>query len=226
MKYTERSGHNFGNIIMNITIFGANSPIGKYLIEFFINDNHKVTAFIDKPGSIKLPSKKLNIIVGHAYDPLLVDKAIKNADIVINAFRPDFKMFKNRSYYVNKISNKTIIKEMIKLDKKRFITISRLINNKNTGKINPLISISLNNILYKSYKKDFEHTFNLLEESNLNWTVIKIIHTAPSRKKGEFLTSTDDKIGHFVSNYNIAYFIYYISINNLFINESPVISNK
>ncbi len=72
---------------------------------------------------------------------------------------------------------------MIKLDKKRFITISRLINNKNTGKINPLISISLNNILYKSYKKDFEHTFNLLEESNLNWTVIKIIHTAPSRKK-------------------------------------------
>ena len=76
MKYTERSGHNFGNLIMNITIFGANSPIGKYLIEFFINDNHKVTAFIDKPGSIKLPSKKLNIIVGHAYDPLLVDKAI------------------------------------------------------------------------------------------------------------------------------------------------------
>ncbi|MDO5009675.1 MAG: NAD(P)H-binding protein [Intestinibacter bartlettii] len=211
---------------MNITIFGANSSIGKYLIDLFINDNHKVTAFIDKPGSIKLPSKNLEIIVGHTYDKFLVNKAIQNSDIVINAFRPDFKILKNTNYYANNISNKTIIEEMIKANKKRFITISRLINNKNTGKSNPLISISLNNILYKCYKKDFLDTFALLNESNLDWTIVKIIRTAPSRKKGEYLISPNDKIGSFVSNYNIAHFIYNISINNLFINESPIISNK
>lgn len=216
----------FWQFKMNITIFGANSSIGKYLIDFFINDNHNVTAFIDKPGSIKLPSKNLDIIVGHTYDNFLVNKAIKNADIVINAFRPDFKIFKNTNYYANNISNNTIIQEMIKLNKKRFITISRLINNQNTGKSNTLISISLNNILYKCYKKDFQNTLNLLRNSDLEWTIIKIIRTAPSRKKGEYLVSSDDKVGSFVSNYNIASFIYHIAINNLFINESPIISNK
>ena len=107
-------------INMNITIFGANSSIGKYLIDLFVNDNHNVTAFIDKPGSIKLPPKNINLIVGHAYDHLLVGDAIKNADVVINAFRPDFKVFKNNDNYANNISNKTIIEEMIKLNKKRF----------------------------------------------------------------------------------------------------------
>ena len=137
-------------INMNITIFGANSSIGKYLIDLFVNDNHNVTAFIDKPGSIKLPPKNINLIVGHAYDHLLVGDAIKNADVVINAFRPDFKVFKNNDNYANNISNKTIIEEMIKLNKKRFITISRAMDNNAVGKSNHLASISLNKIFYSN----------------------------------------------------------------------------
>lgn len=212
---------------MNITIFGANSSIGKYLIDLFINNNHKVTAFINKPGSIKLPSRNLKIIVGHNYDHLLVREAIENADIVINAFRPDFKLFKNTNYYVNNISNITIIKEMIGLNKKRFLTISRLTDDENTGNINPFISISLNKILYKSYKKEFQDTFSLLKDSDLDWTVLRIIRTAPSRKRGQYIDYIDNKkISSFVSNYNIAYFLYDATVNGLFIKESPIISNK
>ena len=212
---------------MNITIFGANSSIGKYLIDLFINNNHEVTAFINKPGSIKLPSHNLKIIVGHNYDHLLVREAIENADVVINAFRPDFKLFKNTNYYVNNISNITIIKEMIGLNKKRFLTISRLTDDENTGNINPFISISLNKILYKSYKKEFQDTFSLLKDSDLDWTVLRIIRTAPSRKRGQYIDYIDNKkISSFVSNYNIAYFLYDATVNGLFIKESPIISNK
>ena len=212
---------------MNITIFGANSSIGKYLIDLFINNNHKVTAFINKPGSIKLPSRNLKIIVGHNYDHLLVREAIENADVVINAFRPDFKLFKNTNYYVNNISNITIIKEMIGINKKRFLTISRLTDDENTGNINPFISISLNKILYKSYKKEFQDTFSLLKDSDLDWTVLRIIRTAPSRKRGQYIDYIDNKkISSFVSNYNIAYFLYDATVNGLFIKESPIISNK
>lgn len=211
---------------MNITIFGANSSIGKYLIDLFVNDNHNVTAFIDKPGSIKLPPKNINLIVGHTYDHLLVRDAIKNADIVINAFRPDFKIFKNNNYYANNISNKTIIEEMIKLNKKRFITISRAMNNRDLEKSNNLALIYLNKILYKSYKKDFKETLDILYNSNLDWTVLRIIRTLPSRKKGEYLVSNKNKVGSFVSNYNIAYFLYNASVNKDFVRECIVISNK
>ena len=211
---------------MNVTIFGANSSIGKYLIDLFVNDNHNVTAFIDKPGSIKLPPKNINLIVGHTYDRLLVGDAIKNADVVINAFRPDFKVFKDNDHYANNISNKTIIEEMIKLNKKRFITISRAMNNSAVGKSNHLASISLNKILYKSYKKDFKCTLDILYNSNLDWTVLRVIRTLPSRKKGEYLVSTQNKVSPFVSNYNIAYFLYNTSINKAFIRECVVISNK
>ena len=213
-------------INMNITIFGANSSIGKYLIDLFVNDNHNVTAFIDKPGSIKLPPKNINLIVGHAYDHRLVGDAIKNADVVINACRPDFKVFKNNDNYANNISNKTIIEEMIKLNKKRFITISRAMDNNAVGKSNHLASISLNKILYKSYKKDFKCTLDILYNSNLDWTVLRVIRTLPSRKKGEYLVSTQNKVSSFVSNYNIAYFLYNTSINKAFIRECVVISNK
>lgn len=211
---------------MNVTIFGANSSIGKYLIDLFVNDNHNVTAFIDKPGSIKLPPKNINLIVGHTYDRLLVGDAIKNADVVINAFRPDFKVFKDNDHYANNISNKTIIEEMIKLNKKRFITISRAMNNSAVGKSNHLASISLNKILYKSYKKEFKDTLDILYNSNLDWTVLRIIRTLPSRKKGEYLISNKNKVGSFVSNYNIAYFLYNASVNKDFVRECVVISNK
>ena len=126
----------------------------------------------------------------------------------------------------NNISNKTIIEEMIKLNKKRFITISRAMDNNAVGKSNHLASISLNKILYKSYKKDFKCTLDILYNSNLDWTVLRVIRTLPSRKKGEYLVSTQNKVSSFVSNYNIAYFLYNTSINKAFIRECVVISNK
>ncbi|MGN1033166.1 MAG: NAD(P)-dependent oxidoreductase [Intestinibacter sp.] len=213
---------------MNVTIFGANGSIGKHLINFFVKEDHKVIAFVDKPGSIKIPPSNLKIIVGHAYDHALVRNAIKDADVVINAFKPDFKLLKNTNYYVNNISNKTIIEEMIKLNKKRFITLSRLTNNIDTGNINPFIWEFLNKIQYKSYKKEFKSTLELLEKSDLDWTILRIIRTFPSRKKGQYsyYKEKNSKLSPFISNYNIAYFLYDISVNNLFINEMPIISNK
>ncbi len=115
---------------------------------------------------------------------------------------------------------------MIKLNKKRFITISRAMDNNAVGKSNHLASISLNKILYKSYKKDFKCTLDILYNSNLDWTVLRVIRTLPSRKKGEYLVSTQNKVSSFVSNYNIAYFLYNTSINKAFIRECVVISNK
>jgi len=213
---------------MNVTIFGANSSIGKHLINLFIKGGHKVIAFVNKPGSIKLPPSNLKIIVGHAYDHALVRIAIEDADVVINAFKPDFKVFKNTNYYINNISNKTIIEEMIRLNKKRFITLSRLTNSSDTGNINPFIWTFLNKIQYKSYKDEFKSTLELLQKSDLDWTVLRIIRTAPSRKKGQYSYYKDQniKLSPFVSNYNIACFLYDISIKNLFINEMPIISNK
>ena len=115
---------------------------------------------------------------------------------------------------------------MIKLNKKRFITISRAMDNNSVGKSNHLASISLNKILYKSYKKDFKCTLDILYNSNLDWTVLRVIRTLPSRKKGEYLVSTQNKVSSFVSNYNIACFLYKTSINKAFIRECVVISNK
>ena len=115
---------------------------------------------------------------------------------------------------------------MIKKNKKRFITISRAIDNNAVGKSNHLASISHNKILYKSYKKDFKCTLDILYNSNLDWTVLRVIRTLPSRKKGEYLVSTQNKVSSFVSNYNIACFLYNTSINKAFIRECVVISNK
>lgn len=211
---------------MNVTIFGANSSIGKHLIDIFIKNDHKVTAFVNKPGSIKVPPSNLKIIVGHIYDNKIVKNAIQDADVIINTFKPEFKILKNTGYYVNNISNKTIIEEMISLDKKRFITLSRLTDNKNTGNINPFLSIFFNKILYKSYKEEFNSTRELLEKSNLDWTILRIIRTAPSRKKDYAIYKENNKIGSFVSNYNIARFLYDISVDNSFVRELPIISNK
>lgn len=99
-------------------------------------------------------------------------------------------------------------------------------NNSAVGKSNHLASISLNKILYKSYKKEFKDTLDILYNSNLDWTVLRIIRTLPSRKKGEYLVSNKNKVGSFVSNYNIAYFLYNASVNKDFVRECVVISNK
>lgn len=203
---------------MNVTIFGANSTVGKYLADLFIENNHSVTAFVNKPGSIKLPDSSLKIIVGHNYDKMLVRNAIKDADIVINAYIPEFKLFTNRRYFANNISNETIIKEMIDLNKKRFITFSRATSS---DKLNPFTY--LNKLLYKSFVDEFKLTYSLLESSNSDWTIVDIIRTNSANKKSDF---TYDFSSSFISNINLAYAVYEIASKGLFKGEKIAVSNK
>lgn len=213
---------------MNVTIFGAESYIGRYLMNLFAINNHSVIAFVNKPGQIRLPPTNVRIMVGHNNDNSLVKNAISNSDIVINAYKPTIKFFKDKRYYINRISNKTIIEEMEKLDKKRFITISRLMNVKHNQHKSFFTSVLINKLLYKNYKKEFLNTEKLLKDSNLDWTILKIIHTASSNKKGIFRYNDGDnkKIHRFLSDYNAACFLYKIATEDLFVKDIAIASNK
>lgn len=210
---------------MNITVFGAESYIGRYLINIFSINHHNVIAFVNKPGEIRLPPKNVKIMVGHNYDNGLVKNAISNSDIIINAYKPIVKFIKNKKSYINSISNKTIIEEMINLDKKRFITISRLVDNNHNLNKSFFMPVLINKFLYRSFKNEFLTTETLLKDSNLNWTIVKIIHSASCNSRGLY-EFDNNKVSCYLSDYNAACFIYKIATEDLYFKESVIASNK
>lgn len=69
---------------MNITIFGANGGIGKFVTKLAIDKGHNVTAVL-RPNSKMIEKMRMDVIYAELHQQDQINKAIENADVIINA---------------------------------------------------------------------------------------------------------------------------------------------
>lgn len=155
---------------MQITVFGANGKVGKLVVLKALENDYSVNAFVHGSSSFK-PSEKLNVIQGDIYSYSDVEKALSGSNAVISALGSWGTPKKD--ILTSGMTN--IIPAMKKLGINRIITLTGAearSKGDNIGIIHRLMHLFLS-IFARKILLDGENHIKLLEQSNLEWTVLR-----------------------------------------------------
>lgn len=155
---------------MKILVLGANGRVGSLVVKELSNYSHEVRAFVH--GNKNLPNyKNLEIYSGDIYDEESLKTALADVEIVISCLGS----WGTKSKNILSQAMKNIIPLMNELDCQRIISLTgseaRLLQEKPNFLqriTHPLFSLLANKILL-----DAEEHLRLLQESSLDWTVIR-----------------------------------------------------
>lgn len=174
---------------MHITVFGATGQVGKRIVQQALNQGNQVTAFgrnveslIDQDNI----NEKLTAQKGYLFDEKDVAKAIDKADVIISVLGGA----SDGSDKTRSLGIKQIINQMQKKGKKRIIALGGM----------GILNAEDNTLLLhaKDYPEEYlavgmEHlkAFELLLESNLDWTFFCPADIHDKDETGIFITSVN-----------------------------------
>lgn len=154
----------------NIVIFGANGKVGRLVVEYALADGYNVTAFVHRRNNLS-KHPHLRIVHGDIYEQLDVENAIKGADVVLSTLGSWGTSKKNVLF--SAMAN--IIPAMKHERIKRIISLTgaeaRALGDE-LGVIHQAAHFALGFVAGKVLR-DGERHIKLLEQSGLDWTVIR-----------------------------------------------------
>lgn len=151
---------------MNILLLGMTGRVGSEVAKLALKDKHQVTALVRTPEKITVDDDNLSIVKGDVTVKEDVARAMKGADAVISALNTDGGDTLTKSMPL-------IIDAMNAEDIKRIITIGTA--GILQSRVEPdVLRYQSSESKRKLTRAAEEHhkTYLLLEESNLDWTVV------------------------------------------------------
>lgn len=214
---------------MNITIFGASGAIGQYLMQVALNKGDTVIAYVRNPDKIKLKHPKLKLVVGELTDTSAIDTAVSEADVVISTLGPPSDMSRKLKGTPVADGHERIMTAMKRFNKKRLITLATPALQSDDDRKN--ISTVLPGVMAKLFlpngHAEMKTMEKMIKQSNLDWTVVRIINPNVKHKGQSYAYSFGDRSAKLsVSRENVAQFMYAAARQNEWIKKMPIVYNK
>jgi putative NADH-flavin reductase len=164
---------------MKIVVFGASRGTGFEVVKQALEAGHHVTAFVRMPEKFSLSHENLTVFQGDAMDADAVEKAISGQDAVVSALGPT----RPPVPHMMETSAKNIVAGMKKHGVKRIVstTGAGVRQPEDQPKFIDLFIGFLLNLLVKDVVLDSAMNVKTIQESGLEWTVIRF----PRLKDGE-----------------------------------------
>ncbi|QKE71912.1 NAD(P)H-binding protein [Arthrobacter citreus] len=151
---------------MRILLLGATGRVGSFLVDLLLEANFEVTALVRDEKKIKVKHDSLTIIKGNTLNHTDLSLALEHVDGVISALNTE-----GENILSNTMKQLIPLLEMKKI--KRFVSIGT------AGILQSRVEPTLLRYLSSESKrksttaaKDHEHAFLLLNQSQLNWTIV------------------------------------------------------
>ncbi|PTE43623.1 oxidoreductase [Staphylococcus equorum] len=214
---------------MKITVFGANGEIGKNLVEIALKNENQVNAFVRREGTLDLKHPSLNIHIGNTTDKEKLTEAIQGQDVVISAMGPALKRDKDTTNLPIRDAHKVIMEVMETEKVNRFITLGTTAMKAKEDK-KQLITILppiMSGIMFPKGKAEMVGINSLMNQSRLDWTVIRILNpNVKTNGNGYEVTFGDEKGKMNVSKYNVALAMYDAITTSNWVHKMPIVFNK
>ncbi|MEO5950285.1 MAG: NAD(P)H-binding protein [Candidatus Saccharimonadales bacterium] len=153
-----------------VTVFGANGKVGSLIVEELLGRDYKVVAFVHNQSALK-QSDQLSIVQGDIYQAIDVEKALDGSEMVISALGSWGTPKKD----ILATGMSFIIPGMKKRNITKIISLTGADARAKGDKLSLLHRISHIGISIIGHKVlfDGEKHIRLLEESKLDWTVVR-----------------------------------------------------
>ncbi|WP_347395830.1 NAD(P)H-binding protein [Priestia megaterium] len=205
-----------------IAIIGGTGKDGKYLAETAIQKGYKVRLLVRSPEKLTFSNPNVSFIQGDARDADSIYSLINGCDVVINTFGQP-----NRAKPLYSETTTLIVNTMKELEIKRYIGVtggSLDIKGDKKTLVNKLGAIAFR-ILYSEMILDKKKELQILEESKLDWTLVRLPFVKEHKKSKKIKVNSLDMPGFKISAEGIAQFLIEQVPCSSYIRKAPFISN-
>jgi putative NADH-flavin reductase len=205
---------------MKLVVFGASGRTGLLTVFQALEKGHSVTAFTRKASSVTIQHKNLRIIEGDILAYEKVKDAIQGQDAVISTLGVESRK------YTTVLSEGTtnIIRAMNELNVNRFICMSSAgILGNDSGFFFGKIILPL---LLKQVFEDKKRQMKLLQESNLEWVLIRPVGLTDSPKTGKYQVYDKKPGSSTIPRADVADFMLKLMTDKKYDRMMPAISSR
>ncbi|PZU87633.1 MAG: epimerase [Chryseobacterium sp.] len=187
-----------------IAVIGGTGKAGSFLVKKLIEKGYQIKLLLRNPENFSNQNPLIEIIKGDARDYDSVNELIKTCDVVISTIgqpKAEKSIFSD--------STRNVILSMNSSEIKRYIVITGLNVNTPFDNKNEKVKMATE-WMYQNYPEttlDKQKEYELLTESNLDWTLIRLPLIIQTDESFETETNLYDCIGESVSASDLSVFL-------------------
>ncbi|MEK3761273.1 NAD(P)H-binding protein [Paenibacillus sp. FSL P4-0338] len=214
---------------MNITIFGASGAIGQLVTRLALDHGDFVKAYVRNSHKISLKHPNLSFVQGELSNATTIEQAVAKSDVVISTLGPASDMSRKLKGTPIADGHELMIRAMKKHNKTRLITLATPALQSDDDKKN--MSTILPGVMAKVFLPngyaEMKKMEGIIKQSNLDWTVVRIINPNVKHKGQSYDYSFGDQSAKLsVSRENVANIMYAATRDNHMIRKMPIVYNK
>lgn len=199
---------------MKIIVFGASGGVGQQVVQQALSANHEVTAFVRDPAKLALQHPLLTIVQGDGLNEHTVVSAIPGHDAVLccvgsRGLGSTTLMSDIMRHVITGMNNSGVTRIAY--------VASAGIHKELKGIVGGLAGLLLKNVL-----ADHHRAFELLQKSDLDWSVARPMSLTNSEQTGIYRESQTGipKKGQNISRADVAHFLLKAITENAYIHQS------
>lgn len=205
---------------MNLLIFGATGDTGRELIKQAIAQGHTVTGFSRHADDLKAEFPQLQTVQGDVSDMAAVEKAVQGQDAVLSTLGSS--SLKRDPDLTNGVKN--IVSAMEQHDVRRFVYQSSLGVGDSRKRVGFLIRYIIIPLVLRNAIADHEDKERIIQESNLDWVIVRPAGLRNKPRTGEYRTGEDIEFGARISRADVADFMLKQVTDDTYLKKTPGIS--
>jgi len=204
-----------------IAVIGGTGKAGRYLLQQLVSEGFKVRALTKNPGKVE-ETELVEKVTGDVTVYESVYNLVDGCDAVISTLgqtkgeNPVFSM-----------AAKNIVRAMEALKIKRYIVLTGLtldVQSDNKGFRTRMKSLVMK-LLFRSIILDKQQEYKILQDSTLDWTIVRVPFIELTDNHKDTGTSLDDCKGSGISSTDLAKFLVSQIEDKRFLRKAPFIWN-
>ncbi|MBF4517174.1 NAD(P)H-binding protein [Flavobacterium sp. ANB] len=207
--------------INKVAVLGGGGRTGNYVVNQLLKEGFSIKLLLRNPEKFSIQNNQIEIVKGDALDVESIKLLLKDCQAIISTVgqRKDEPL-------VASLATKNILRVMNEYGIQRYVLLAGLNIDtpfdKKSAKTQMATEWMKTN--FPIIQKDRQKAYNLLEESAVNWTQVRVPFIEFTDISSELNISLEDCLGDKISAFDIANFMIQEMIDQKFNSKSPFIS--
>lgn len=209
---------------MKLTVFGASGRTGRPLVEQALRAGHEVTAFVRDPAKLGISHEKLRVVSGDVKsNPEKVSEAVAGADAVLSVLGQT----KGSPKDLQTAGTRNVVAAMREHGVRRLVSLTGagVADPRDEPKLSDRAIVFLLRRLQGDVLRDAQEHARIIQESGLDWTIVRGPMLTEGEKKGEYRVGYVGKgSGARISRADVADFMLRQADDDAYLHQAPMVS--
>ncbi|MEN2486661.1 NAD(P)H-binding protein [Flavobacterium sp. B11] len=207
--------------ISKVAVLGGGGRTGKYLVNQLLENGFSVKLLLRNPDNFAIQNSKLEIIKGDAINEESIKLLLKDCQAVISTIGQRLG-----EPMVASQATKNVLDAMDAYGIRRYVLLAGLNIDTPFDKKGPktLMATDWMKTNFPEIQKDRQFTFDLLMDSKVDWTQVRVPLIVFSHDSHEISVNLEDCLGDTITALDISKFLIKEMLESHYVRQSPFIS--